>query len=47
MNTEPARLVASIIGVVSALIALLVAFGVELTEDQKTAIGTPAKTAGR
>ncbi|MDQ3540044.1 MAG: hypothetical protein M3440_05095 [Chloroflexota bacterium] len=38
MNTEPARLIASITGGVAALIALLVAFGVDLTEDQKTAI---------
>jgi len=38
MNTEPARLIASITGGVAALITLLVAFGVDLTEDQKTAI---------
>ncbi len=38
MSTEPARLIATITGGVAALIALLVAFGIDLTEDQKTAI---------
>lgn len=38
MKNEPVVTVATITALVAALIALVVAFGVPLTEDQKTAI---------
>ncbi len=37
-TTEPVRLGALIIGVIGAALALLVAFGVDLSADQQTAI---------
>lgn len=38
MKTEPAQIIGWITAAAAAAIALLVAFGVELTEDQRTAI---------
>lgn len=37
-QTEPVRLGALIIGVIGAVITLLVAFGIDLSADQQTAI---------
>lgn len=37
-QTEPVRLGALIIGAIGAILALLVAFGVDLSADQQTAI---------
>ncbi len=38
MNREPAAIVASVTGAATAIIALVVAFGLDLTADQQTAI---------
>ncbi len=38
MNTEPAITIASVTALVAALITLLVAFGVDISTDQKAAI---------
>jgi len=38
MQTEPVRIGAAITGLVSALLVFLVAFGVDLSADQQTAI---------
>lgn len=38
MHKEPAAIIGTATAVVSALIALLVAFGVDVSEDQQTAI---------
>ena len=38
MNTEPAITIGSIVALVAAVITLLVAFGVEVTNDQRDAI---------
>jgi hypothetical protein len=38
VTTEPAALIAGITAVVSAVISLLVAFGLDITEDQSIAI---------
>lgn len=38
MNREPVAIVGTITGIVTALIALFVAFGLDLNRDQQTAI---------
>lgn len=38
MNREPATIIASITGAATAIIALVVAFGLDLSTDQQTAI---------
>lgn len=46
MRNEPAITVASITALVAALIGLLVAFGVELTDDQQKSILALVAVAG-
>jgi hypothetical protein len=38
LQTEPARIISTITAAATALVALLVAFGVDMSEDQRTAI---------
>jgi hypothetical protein len=38
MNTEPAAVIGTATAVVAALIALLVSFGVDISDDQQNAI---------
>lgn len=46
MNTEPAITIGSVLTLVGAAIALLVAFGVDITDDQQKAILAFVAAAG-
>lgn len=46
LRTEPARLIGGIVAAVAAVVGLLVAFGVPVTDDQKEAILLVVSTVG-